>query len=212
MLRQKKPQEQCPEVIEFVPAHKFSLLSFATYYGKTCIVEKLWLSMKEEDSCEDYATVMLLEIYLKLKRYKAIILRIDSPGGDALASDFESRYVSEMILTIIFLQNMEDRLIELETLQKALQEATAYDKLQADLVATKKNLIEIFTSKDVKATLLDSVERNQLNRPLLTLLDENITTAHSANHVSKMKKEMKKMMKTLTLLEKIFGLWINALI
>ncbi|XP_047253936.1 uncharacterized protein LOC107845873 isoform X2 [Capsicum annuum] len=106
-----------------------------------------------------------------------------------------------------------DRLIELETLQKALQEATeAYDKLQANLVATRKNLIDIFTSKDVKATLLDSVERNQLNRPLLTLLDENITTAHSANHVSKMKKEMKKMMKTLTLLEKIFGLWINALI
>ncbi|XP_047270807.1 mitochondrial adenine nucleotide transporter ADNT1-like isoform X4 [Capsicum annuum] len=30
--------------------------------------------------------------------------------------------------------------------------------------------------------------------------------------VSKMKKEMKKVMKTLTLLEKIFGLWINALI
>ena len=27
-----------------------------------------------------------------------------------------------------------------------------------------------------------------------------------------MKKEIKKMMKTLTLLEKIFGLWINALI
>ncbi|KAM3264829.1 putative protein isoform X2 [Capsicum annuum] len=78
---------------------------------------------------------------------------------------------------------MEDRLIELETLQKALQEATeAYDKLQANLVATRKNLIDIFTSKDVKATLLDSVERNQLNRPLLTLLDENITTAHSANH------------------------------
>ncbi|PHT71157.1 hypothetical protein T459_26261 [Capsicum annuum] len=30
--------------------------------------------------------------------------------------------------------------------------------------------------------------------------------------VSKMKKQMKKMMKTLTVLEKIFGLWINALI
>ncbi|PHT92634.1 hypothetical protein T459_00516 [Capsicum annuum] len=79
-------------------------------------------------------------------------------------------------------QDVEDRLIELETLQTALQEATeAYDKLQADLVATRKNLTEIFTSKDVKATLLDLVERNQLNRPLLTLLDENIATAHSAN-------------------------------
>lgn len=79
-------------------------------------------------------------------------------------------------------QDVEDRLIELESVQKALQEATeAYDKLQADLVATKKNLTEIFTSKDVKATLLDLVERNQLNRPLLTLLDENIATAHRAN-------------------------------
>lgn len=79
-------------------------------------------------------------------------------------------------------QNVEDRLIELETLQKALQEATEdYDKMQADLVAAKKNLTEILTSKDVKATLLDLVERNELNRPLLTLLDENIATAHNVN-------------------------------
>lgn len=79
-------------------------------------------------------------------------------------------------------QEVEDRLIELEALQKALQEATeAYDKMQADIVATKKNLTEILTSKDVKATLLDLVERNELNRPLLTLLDENIATAHSVN-------------------------------
>lgn len=34
--------------------------------------------------------------------------------------------------------------------------AEAYDKLQADLVATKKNLTEILTSKDVKATVCDS--------------------------------------------------------
>lgn len=79
-------------------------------------------------------------------------------------------------------QEVEDRLIELEALQKALQEATeAYDKMQADIVSTKKNLTEILTSKDVKATLLDLVERNELNRPLLTLLDENIATAHSVN-------------------------------
>ncbi|XP_009610994.1 uncharacterized protein LOC107801093 isoform X2 [Nicotiana tabacum] len=79
-------------------------------------------------------------------------------------------------------QEVEDRLIELEALQKALQEATeAYDKMQADIVSTKKNLTEILTSKDVKATLLELVERNELNRPLLTLLDENIATAHSVN-------------------------------
>ncbi|XP_016479856.1 uncharacterized protein LOC107801093 isoform X3 [Nicotiana tabacum] len=81
-------------------------------------------------------------------------------------------------------QEVEDRLIELEALQKALQEATeAYDKMQADIVSTKKNLTEILTSKDVKATLLELVERNELNRPLLTLLDENIATAHSVNQI-----------------------------
>ncbi|KAK2973670.1 hypothetical protein RJ640_028936 [Escallonia rubra] len=49
---------------------------------------------------------------------------------------------------------IEDRLIELETLQKALLEGTeAYDKLQADMVTAKANLTKILTSKDVKATV-----------------------------------------------------------
>ncbi|XP_022759076.1 uncharacterized protein LOC111305628 isoform X2 [Durio zibethinus] len=50
-------------------------------------------------------------------------------------------------------EDMEDRLIELEALQKALQEGTeAYDKMQADLIAAKKSLTNILTSKDIKAT------------------------------------------------------------
>ncbi|XWS38512.1 hypothetical protein CRYUN_Cryun19dG0137600 [Craigia yunnanensis] len=79
-------------------------------------------------------------------------------------------------------EDMEDRLIELEALQKALQEGTeAYDKMQADLVTAKKSLTKILTSKDIKATLLEMVELNELNRSLLTLLDENIANAHKGN-------------------------------
>lgn len=79
-------------------------------------------------------------------------------------------------------QDIEDRVIELETLQKALEEGIeAYDKLQSELVRARKSLTEILTSKDVKSTLLDLVERNEVNRSLLTLLDENIANAHQAS-------------------------------
>ncbi|XP_062145784.1 uncharacterized protein LOC133853773 [Alnus glutinosa] len=79
-------------------------------------------------------------------------------------------------------QNVEDRLIELEALQKALLEGTeAYDKMQADLITAKENLNKILTSKDLKATLLEMVEQNEINRSLLTLLDENIANAHKCN-------------------------------
>ncbi|KAK3041057.1 hypothetical protein RJ639_026854, partial [Escallonia herrerae] len=57
----------------------------------------------------------------------------------------------------------------------------AYDKLQADMVTAKVSLTKILTSKDVKATLLDMVEQNELNRSLLALLDENISNANKGN-------------------------------
>ncbi|CAI9093793.1 OLC1v1029371C1 [Oldenlandia corymbosa var. corymbosa] len=79
-------------------------------------------------------------------------------------------------------QDMEDRLAELELLEKALQEGTeAYDKMQAELVTAKKSLAKILTSQDIKKTLLEMVELNELNRSLLTLLDENIAGAQRAN-------------------------------
>ncbi|KZV40984.1 hypothetical protein F511_17392 [Dorcoceras hygrometricum] len=79
-------------------------------------------------------------------------------------------------------QAIEDRVIELETLQKALEEGIeAYDRLQSELIRARQNLMQILTSKDVKATLLDLVERNEVNRALLTLLDQNIANAHQAN-------------------------------
>ncbi|OVA19538.1 hypothetical protein BVC80_9051g36 [Macleaya cordata] len=76
-------------------------------------------------------------------------------------------------------KDMEDRLIELEAMEKVLMEGTeAYDKLQSELITAKESLAKILTSKDVKATLLEMVEHNELNRSLLTLLDENIANAH----------------------------------
>ncbi|XP_024019630.1 uncharacterized protein LOC21401953 [Morus notabilis] len=79
-------------------------------------------------------------------------------------------------------EDVEDRVIELEALQKALLEGTeAYDKMQTELVKAKENLAKILTSKDVKASLLEMVENNELNRSLLTLLDENIANAHRGN-------------------------------
>ncbi|XP_050228475.1 uncharacterized protein LOC126677748 [Mercurialis annua] len=77
---------------------------------------------------------------------------------------------------------MEDRLIELEALEKALQEAVeAYDKMQTDIVKARESLTKLLTSKDLKATLLDMVEKNELSRSFLTLLDENIASAHQSN-------------------------------
>ncbi|GAB2274112.1 hypothetical protein Dimus_008883 [Dionaea muscipula] len=82
-------------------------------------------------------------------------------------------------------QETEDRLIELEALQKALLEGTeGYDKMQSELIKAKKSLIKIFTSKDIKATLLEMIEQNEINRALLTLLDENIATAHQDNQAN----------------------------
>ncbi|KAH9607160.1 hypothetical protein KSS87_005085 [Heliosperma pusillum] len=79
-------------------------------------------------------------------------------------------------------QEMEDRLIELEALQKALLEGTeAYDQMQTELVKAKQSLTKIFTSKDIKSTLLEMVEHNELNRSLLTLLDENIASAQRSD-------------------------------
>ncbi|CAL9133960.1 unnamed protein product [Musa acuminata var. zebrina] len=77
---------------------------------------------------------------------------------------------------------MEDRLIELEAMQKVLQEGTeAYDKMQTDLVSAKERLMKILQSKDRKSTLLEMVERNELSRSILALLDENIASAISNN-------------------------------
>lgn len=79
---------------------------------------------------------------------------------------------------------IEDRIGELEVLQKVLREGIeAYDKLTTDLVDAKERLSRILSSNDKKATLLEMAGENQLDRPLLALLDENIATATKANQV-----------------------------
>ncbi|MQL89238.1 hypothetical protein Taro_021815, partial [Colocasia esculenta] len=110
-------------------------------------------------------------------------------------------------------KEMEDRLIELDAMQKVLLEGTeAYDKMQEDLVLAKERLARILQSKDRKATvwlshifwlllllfylkmvslnmepcfsqLLEMVERNELRRSVLALLDENIASAIQNNQV-----------------------------
>lgn len=73
---------------------------------------------------------------------------------------------------------MEDRMIELEAMKKVLEEGLeAYDKMQTDLVLSRERLAKILQSKDKKATMLEMVERNELTRSVLALLDENISSA-----------------------------------
>ncbi|PKA54183.1 hypothetical protein AXF42_Ash000016 [Apostasia shenzhenica] len=75
-------------------------------------------------------------------------------------------------------EEMDDRLLELEAMQKVLLEGTeAYDKMEGDLVSTKLRLMKILQSKDRNSTLLEMVERNELSRSVLVLLDENIANA-----------------------------------
>eukprot|EP01018_Ginkgo_biloba_P006067 Gb_29626 [translate_table: standard] len=79
-------------------------------------------------------------------------------------------------------KEMDDRLVELEALHKVLTEGIeAYDQMAADLIGAKDRLSRILASKDKKSTLLEMVEKNELNRSLLALLDENIAAAQNAN-------------------------------
>ncbi|KAH7434286.1 hypothetical protein KP509_06G009400 [Ceratopteris richardii] len=100
-----------------------------------------------------------------------------------LTEDFFS-YLRNEIGSIRFSVNqtkeMEDRLHELEVLNKVLEEGIeAYDKLTKDMLGARERLTRLLSSKDKKATLLDMVERNEVDRSLLSLLDENIAGASS---------------------------------
>lgn len=93
-----------------------------------------------------------------------------------------SREIAQIKFAVTRTAEMEDRLIELEAMQKVLLEGVeAYDKLQNDLVTAKERLMKILQSSDRKATLLEMVERNELNISILTLLDENIASAKTSN-------------------------------
>lgn len=140
------------------------------------------LSLRESRLIPD-TTAELVEFLLdtEAREIEFEIARLRSRLDDEFFSHLRLE-LGKLRFAVSKTQDIEDRVIELETLQKALEEGIeAYDKLQSELVRARKSLMEILTSKDVKATLLDLVERNEVNRSLLTLLDENIANAHQAS-------------------------------
>lgn len=77
-----------------------------------------------------------------------------------------------------------DRLIELEALEKVLLDGiAAYDRMAEEMVNAKEKLARILESREKKQTLLDMAAKNELDKSLLLLLDQNIAAAHSANQV-----------------------------
>ncbi|KAL6885551.1 hypothetical protein ACP4OV_010330 [Aristida adscensionis] len=96
--------------------------------------------------------------------------------------DHITREIAQIKFSVTRTAEMEDRLIELEAMQRVLLEGIeAYDKLQNDLVTAKERLLKILQATDRKSTLLEMVERNELNLSILTLLDENIASAKTNN-------------------------------
>ncbi|TVU06819.1 hypothetical protein EJB05_46854 [Eragrostis curvula] len=97
--------------------------------------------------------------------------------------DHITREIAQIKFSVTRTVEMEDRLIELKQCRRFFlrESVKAYDKLQNDLVTAKQRLMNILQSTDRKATLLEMVERNELNMSILTLLDENIASAKSSN-------------------------------
>ncbi|KAL6004888.1 hypothetical protein ACLOJK_005445 [Asimina triloba] len=114
-------------------------------------------------------------------------LKREDSGTEMLDKEFFAHLQSELgqlRFAVTRTEEMEDRVIELEAMQKVLLEGTeAYDKMQSELVLAKQRLAKILQSKDKKATLLDMIEKNEIDRTLLTLLDENIASAHQNNQL-----------------------------
>ncbi|CAM6034828.1 unnamed protein product [Sphagnum compactum] len=113
-----------------------------------------------------------------------------------LQDDFFSHLKSEigsLRFAVNHTQDVEDRLTELEALDKVLQEGLeAYDRLASDLVGAKDRLTHILVSKDKRATLLEMAGNNELDRPLLGLLDENIAAAAATNNQEQVVEFLKK--------------------
>lgn len=74
-----------------------------------------------------------------------------------------------------------DRLAELEALEAALRDGMlAYDQITETFLSRKETLQKLFFSKEKKATLLELSSQNLIDRPLLALLDQNISAAQTA--------------------------------
>ncbi|KAJ1701773.1 hypothetical protein LUZ63_001552 [Rhynchospora breviuscula] len=85
------------------------------------------------------------------------------PRLDKAFFDHIQREIAQIRFAVNKTQAMDDRLIELEAMQKVLLEgAEAYDKMQADMVSARENLMKILQSKDRKSTILKFEWRDQL--------------------------------------------------
>lgn len=74
----------------------------------------------------------------------------------------------------------EGRVAELEALQEFLKDAVAaFDAQQATIVAPLDRMKLLLTSKDKRATLLEMAGNNQIDQPLLDLLQQNISAARA---------------------------------
>ncbi|KAL4441533.1 hypothetical protein ABPG77_002037 [Micractinium sp. CCAP 211/92] len=75
----------------------------------------------------------------------------------------------------------EERLAELETLRDYLKEAVeAVEKAAQTLAGPQERLKKLLEAKDKKAMLLEMAAANEIDRPLIDLLDQNIEGATAA--------------------------------
>lgn len=74
----------------------------------------------------------------------------------------------------------EEKLAELETLRQYLQEATAaVDAAVAQTASAADRMRKLLTSPDKKSMILEMASNNEIDQPLIDLLQQNITAARS---------------------------------
>ncbi|KAG6519418.1 hypothetical protein ZIOFF_022911 [Zingiber officinale] len=121
----------------------------------------------------------LIEYFLdtEAREIEVEIARLNKEFFDHLQTE-----LGQLRFAINRTKEIEDRTIELEAMQKVLLEGTeAYDKMQMDFVSARERLMKILQAKDRKSAILELVEKNELNRSVLALLDENIASAQASN-------------------------------
>ncbi|KAK9843266.1 hypothetical protein WJX74_009460 [Apatococcus lobatus] len=98
-----------------------------------------------------------------------------------ITEDF-MKHLADQISQQKFASNAsEDRVAELEGLQQFLKEGTAaVDAAAKEMAAPAERMRALLSSKDKKAALLDLASANQIDKPLLDLLQQNIDAARTA--------------------------------
>ncbi|KAK9846951.1 hypothetical protein WJX84_012386 [Apatococcus fuscideae] len=99
-----------------------------------------------------------------------------------LITDDFFKFLTDQISEQRFASNSsEDRIAELEGLEQYLKEGiTAVDAAAKDMAAPAERMRALLSAPDKKAALLDLAGDNQIDKPLLDLLQQNIDAARSA--------------------------------